>query len=71
MSCTGYRVDKNWFLIDQSWGNNPTGPTGDIEIPPYSFWVTEQTLRSMLAMSDSWAFSGFDGWEADLMRWLI
>jgi hypothetical protein len=73
MCCTGYRVDKDWFLIDQSWGpDQPPGPIGDIDIPPYSFWVDAAAMTKMLSMQDAWVVSTFDGWPSDLtLRWLI
>lgn len=76
MTVQGYTPDLNGdgpcFLIDQSWGPlSPDGPIGPIEIPTYSFWVLESDLAVQIAQNDSWTFSGFDGWPADLIHWLI
>jgi len=64
--------DGECFLVDQSWGpGEPDGPIGPIPIPSYSFWILKKDLAAMLAQDDSWTFSGFDGWPADLIHWLI
>jgi hypothetical protein len=63
MCFTGYRPDKQWFLVDQSWGpSSPDGPIGDLPIPSYSFWAAWDDAAAMIRQGDSWAFSGFVGW---------
>lgn len=72
MVCTGYRADKDWFLIDQSWGpTQPDGPTGDIEIPSYSFWIERKAMDKIVSEQDSWILAGLNGWAADTMHWNV
>jgi hypothetical protein len=63
LAITGYRHDKDAFLFDQSIGELPGGPMGDIEIPSYSFWVDRRTVERMVAQDDTWIFTGASGWN--------
>ena len=72
MVFTGFRDDKGWLLVDQSWGPEcPDGPLGTIEIPSYSFWVEAEDAALMIREQDTWIYGGFDGWVADRMHWFI
>ena len=63
MLIAGTRADSTpGKLIFQSWGpDTPSGPLA-LDQPPNSFWADNDTVSSMLAMQDSWAMSGFDGY---------
>lgn len=51
------------YLLLQSWGNDlPDGPTTDDQ-PPFSFWIDESAMASILAQRDFLVFSKFDGFE--------
>jgi hypothetical protein len=75
MCIIGYRTrnGNKEFCIGQSWGpNTPSGPTTDDQ-PDFSFWITSQTMASMLRGQDSWALSAFDGWPGQAIpsHWTI
>jgi hypothetical protein len=72
MCVTGYRADKNWFLIDQSWGpDQPNGPIGDMDIPSYSFWIEANVMDRMVKQGDTWILTGLNGWDSDTMHWNV
>jgi hypothetical protein len=57
MFIAGVRFDRGGACVIQSWGmETPTGPRG-LDQPPYSFWVEEKDIESILAEGDSWALS--------------
>lgn len=64
MLIEGYRKDKRWFCIRQSWGANvPSGPT-TLDQPDCSFWADWDTVNKMLRGGDSFAISGYNGFPA-------
>lgn len=76
MCFTGYSPNLSGrgeaLLVDQSWGpDQPGGPLGPIPIPSYSFWVLRPDAEAMISQGDTWVYSGFDGWPADQLHWLI
>lgn len=72
MRVDGYRADKRWFLVVQSWGeNNPTGPL-TLDQPPNSFWIDWETMDRIARQGDSYALSAFDGFPPrDVDRFVI
>lgn len=57
MFIAGVRFDRPGACVVQSWGPDmPSGPTG-LGQPPFSFWVDQSTIESILAEGDSWALS--------------
>jgi hypothetical protein len=71
MCLSGFRADKNWFCIDQSWGQNtPSGPT-TLGQPDNSFWADWSVVDSMLRQGDSFAISAYDGFPAAKFHWFI
>ena len=63
MCVAGYRADKKWFLILQSWGENtPSGPT-TLGQPNCSFWVDWKTMQKIVGQGESYALSSFDGYK--------
>jgi hypothetical protein len=65
MLIVGVRAgDRPGACIFQSWGPDmPSGPL-DLDQPPNSFWADRDVVERMLAMRDSWALSGLDGYPA-------
>ncbi len=71
MCLIGYRADKRWFCILQSWGQNvPSGPTS-LNQPDCSFWADWDVVDRMLRQEDSFAVSQFDGFPSQKLDWLI
>ncbi len=71
MCLIGYRADRRWFCILQSWGQNtPSGPT-TLGQPDCSFWADWDVVDRMLREGDSFAVSQFDGFPSQRLDWLI
>ncbi len=77
MYFAGYRADKRWFLIVNSWGDTwVNGPKGKFEdIPNGSFWVEWDVAKRMLEnrgyegpRPDSFAISGVNGFQRKKLR---
>lgn len=63
--CPAYRSRGGSFeyLLLQSWGPNvPDGPLTDDQ-PDFSFWITEQSMASIVSQQDFLAFSGAAGFH--------
>jgi hypothetical protein len=72
MMWSGYRDDRRQFLVEQSWGQNvPSGPLGDLDIPDNAFWIDWGVADRMLRQQDSFALSGYDGFPAQRLDWLL
>lgn len=56
---------KRYYLIQQSWGPDSDPPSND-GTPPGTFWVEEHDMEYMVAPADSYAYSDFDGFPAQL-----
>lgn len=71
MLLIGYRGDKKWFCILQSWGKNtPSGPTA-LGQPDCSFWAEWDAVDHMLKQEDSFAASNFDGYPSRDIPWIF
>lgn len=75
MGISGVRTQggKRQFLIDQSWGSDtPSGPLADDQ-PPFSFWIDEPVMASMLREEDSWALSAYAGFPGNKLpdHWTV
>ena len=68
MLIVGVRADERpGACIFQSWGpDQPAGPLA-LDQPPNSFWADREVVERMLAMQDSWAISGFDGYPGQTL----
>jgi hypothetical protein len=72
MMWSGYRDDRRLFLVEQSWGQNvPSGPLGDLDIPDNAFWIDWDVADRMLRQQDSFALSGYDGFPAQRLDWVL
>lgn len=64
MCLIGYRADRDWFCILQSWGQNvPDGPLA-LDQPDCSFWTDARTVEKMLAQGDSYGLVSVNWWPA-------
>lgn len=54
---------KGCYCIN-SWGSD-WGPKPLNDEPPGGFWVDAQTVQRMVGQGDSWAYSNFDGFQAE------
>lgn len=59
----GYRADKQWFLVFQSWGGLPHGPKA-LGQPDGTFWITKATMQRIVSTGEAYALSGFNGFPA-------
>lgn len=71
MYVCGYRADKKWFCIVQSWGaNSPSGPR-TLGQPESSFWITSADMDTIARQADSYALSQHNGWPAQKLDWIV
>lgn len=73
------RRNEPFVVIQQSWGNSPTGPDivrlesgRETKLPMGCFACRFEVADRMLRQQDSWAFSGAEGWPAqayDFSAW--
>lgn len=52
------------LLQNQSWGNQPGGPKGSIEIPDGTFWAIQEDVERQIAEKDTFGFAWVDAWES-------
>lgn len=58
------------LLIENQWQPGLTsGPMGDVEIPPCSWWVDMEVADAMLKQKDSWTLSTYKGYPARSLTW--
>lgn len=70
MYVCGYRADKQWFCIVQSWGKAPPGPR-TLGQPESSFWISREDMDLIARQGDSFAVSGYDGFPAQRLDWIV
>ena len=73
MSLIGYRKGgkRPGCVIVNSWGSDTTtGPQPD-GLPASAWWCEADVINRILREKDSWAFSGFAGFPARKLNWLI
>jgi len=66
MSYTDQREDSvmKALLQNQSWGNQPGGPKGSIEIPDGTFWTLKEDVERQISENDTFGFAWVDAWDA-------
>lgn len=74
MAILGYAQigGKDHGFIMNSWGPSAhTGPLGPGKPPVGGFYATADVIGRMLAMGDSWAYSGVQGFPSRRFSWFI
>lgn len=57
--------------IENSWGDDNSGPTGPGSPSKAGFWAKAATINKMLGAGDSWAFSDVSGFEPRVVNWFV
>ena len=73
MALIGYRKSghRPGCVIVNSWGGSTTGGPQPDGLPPSAWWCEADTINRILREEDSWAFSGFAGFPARKLNWII
>jgi len=73
MAIIGYRKSgsRPGCVIVNSWGGSTTGGPQPDGLPPSAWWCEADTINRILREEDSWAFSGFAGFPARKLNWII
>lgn len=61
---------KGALYLLNSWGPDAHGQPAD-DAPPGGFWISSKIAESMLKQEDSFALSGFAGFPAQDLQWVI
>lgn len=61
--------DKEYGLIENSWGSAHTGPLGPGEPNGAGFWASASVIDNMLSKKDSWAHAGLKGFQMRKIDW--
>lgn len=71
MYIAGYRADRQWFCLVNSWGpQTPPGPK-TLGQPDGSGWITKADMDAIARQGDSYAISQHDGWPAQKIDWIV
>lgn len=66
----GKSSGREGYLIWNSWGDQwINGGLYPNDMPHGSFWVTPENLKFHLDQDDSWAISGYEGFERRIIDW--